>query len=194
MEIWKPITGYEGYYEVSDLGRVRRVESLVKTGIKHSDYRAVKCRVLKPHTKRSGYLTVDLSKDNTVKTISIHKIVALTFIPKEDGKTEVNHKNCNKADNRVVNLEWVTPRENKDHAKANGCYYNPNRKPILCKQTQTVFQGSYKAAEWVNATKYQNSKQVRGMANKIREACNGHQTTAYGYTWCYMDGSSTISK
>lgn len=193
METWKPIKGYEGYYEVSDQGRVRRVDGVVKTGIKHSEQRVVKSRILKLHVKRNGYLTVDLSRGNIVKTIAVHKLVATAFIPQENGKTEVNHKNCDKADNRVENLEWVTPRENKDHAKANNRYYNPNRKPILCKQTQMVFQGSYKAAEWVNATKYQNSKQVRGMANKIREACNGHQATAYGFTWCYMEGSSTIS-
>lgn len=194
MERWKPILGYEGYYEVSDQGRVRRVESLVNTGIKHSEQRQVKSRVLKLHLKRNGYLTVDLSKGNQVKTTTVHKLVANAFIPKEEGKTEVNHKNCNKADNRVENLEWVTPRENKDHAKANGCYYNPNRKPLKCKQTQMVFEGSYKAAEWVNMTKFQNSKQIRNIACKIREACNGHQSTAYGFTWCYIEGSSTISK
>ena len=193
MENWKPIIGFEGYYEVSDLGRVRRVENLVKTRIRHSEYRKVKSVVLKPHTKRNGYLTVDLSKDGTVKTISIHKLVATAFISKNDGETEVNHKNCNKADNRVANLEWVTPEENRNHAKANNRYYNPNRKQILCKQTQMVFEGSYKAAEWVNATKYQNAKQVRAMASKIRSACNGHQATAYGFTWCNMEGSSTIS-
>ena len=193
METWKPVQGYEGYYEVSDYGRVRRLDNLVATGIKHSEQRRVQGRVLKLHTKRNGYLTVDLSKGSKVTTVSVHKLVANAFIPKKVGQTEVNHKNCNKADNRVVNLEWVTPRENKDHAKANGCYYNPNRKPIKCKQTQMVFEGSYKAAEWVNATKFQNSKQVRNMANKIREVCNGHQSTAYGFTWCYMEGSSTIS-
>lgn len=193
MEQWKPVVGYEGFYEVSDLGRIRRVERLVRTGIRHSEYRNKRSGVLKQHIKRNGYLSVDLSKENVVKTIAVHKIVATAFIQREEGKTEVNHKNCDKADNRAENLEWVTPRENKDHAKANNRYYNPNRKPVKCKQTQMVFESSYKAAEWVNEVRFKNSKQVRAMAGKIREACLGHQSTAYGFTWCYTEGSSTIS-
>ena len=193
MENWKPVKGFEGYYEVSDLGRVRRVDRLVRTGIRYNEYRNFKGRILKLHKKRNGYLTVDLSKENIVKTITVHTLVATAFLPREEGQTEVNHKNCDKADNRVSNLEWCTSRENKDHAKANHLYHNPNRKPVKCKQTGTVFESSYKAAEWVNETKFGNSKQVRGMAGKIRQACLGHQSTAYGFTWCYMEGSSTIS-
>ena len=108
METWKPIVGFEGYYEVSDLGRVRRIESFVQTGIKHNQYRTVKERLLKQHKKRNGYFTVDLSKNNTVKTITVHKLVATAFLHKEDGKTEVNHINGNKA---VVTFEDLTPQE-----------------------------------------------------------------------------------
>lgn len=193
METWKPIDGFEGLYEVSDLGRVRRANSLVRTGILHSDYRIVKSRVLKQHKKRNGYFTVDLSKGSIVKTISVHKLVATAFKPKADGQTQVNHINCNKADNRADNLEWCTPQENREHAKKNNLYHSPNKKTVMCKQTGKLFESSYRAAEWVNETKYQNSKQVRSMAAKIREACLGHQSVAYGYTWCYMEGSSTIS-
>lgn len=193
MENWKPVVGYEGYYEVSDLGRVRRVERLVKAGIKHNEYRTTRSRILKQNQKRNGYLAVDLSKENIVKTIAVHKLVAKAFIPEQEGRTEVNHKNCDKTDNRVENLEWVTPRENKDHAKLNNRYFNPNRKAVLCKQTQMVFESSYKAAEWVNKVKFKNAKQVRGMSSKIRSACLGYQKAAYGFTWCYVKGSSTIS-
>lgn len=183
MENWKPVLGYEGYYEVSDLGRVRRVDRLVKTGIRHSETRMAHGRVLKQNNKRNGYLTVDLCKDNKVKTISVHKIVATAFVPRMDGETEVNHLNCNKHDNRAINLEWCTPQENKDHAKAHGKYVNQHKIPVRCKQNGMVFGSSYEAAEWLNDTMFKNSKQVKNLAAKIRSCCLGMQKVAYGYTW-----------
>ena len=185
MEKWKPVKGFENFYEVSDLGRVRRKKTLVRTGIKHNEFKTVHERILKPNKKRNGYMTVDLSMGNIVKTISVHKLVATAFCekPDSDEKMEVNHINCNKADNRAENLEWVTPKQNKEHAKANNRYYCPSRKPIRCKQLNMVFDGSYKAAEYINDKYYGNSKQVKGMAAKIRSAVLGYQKTAYGFTW-----------
>lgn len=186
MELWKPIKNYEGVYEVSSLGRVRRVSGFVNSGIRHSEKVWRNGHILKQHKKRNGYLAVDLSKNNIVKTISVHRLVAEAFLPKIEGKTVVNHKNCNKHDNRVENLEWCTAEENREHAKGNGRYVGPNRKAVLCKQNQMVFASSYQAAEWVNDKVFQNSKQIPNMAGKIREACLGHQKTAYGYTWEYV--------
>lgn len=183
MENWKPVLGYEGLYEVSDMGRVRRVGGYVNTGIKHVDMKWHKGRVLKCNMKRSGYLTVDLCKDNRVKTVSVHRLVAGAFLLQKEGQTQVNHINCNKADNRAVNLEWCTPEENRVHAKQNNLYHNPKKIPVRCKQTGDVFESSFKAAEWLNKTKFMYSKQVINMAGKIRSACLGVQKTAYGYTW-----------
>lgn len=193
MENWKSVKGYEGYYEVSDLGRVRRLGRFVKTGIKHSDFKLHKGHILKQAKKRRGYYSVDLCKDGKVKTISVHRLVATAFLPQGEGQTQVNHKNANKNDNRAANLEWCTPQENVDHAKTNKLYHNPKVKMVKCKQTGMVFEGSFKAAEWVNETKFGNSKQTKNIANKIRCSCNGLQTQAYGFTWCYLEGSSTIS-
>ena len=183
MEIWKPVVGYEGFYEVSNYGRVRSVDHFANTGIKHSDRRYVKGHILKPHTKRRGYLSVDLSMGNNVKTILVHKLVATAFLEKRDCDNQVNHKNCITSDNRVENLEWCTGEENRAHAKLNNRYYNPNKVPVRCKQTNMVFQSSYDAAQWVNTTKFQNSGQVKNIACKIRCARMGIQKTAYGYTW-----------
>lgn len=186
MEIWKEIKNYEDCYEVSNQGRVRRKDGYVNTGIKHNNKKFLKGRILKTNLKRNGYLTVDLSKNNKVKTISIHKLVAETFLKKEnESKTEVNHKNCNKQDNRVENLEWVTPQENKTHAKENHRYNPPNRKKVRCKQLNKIFESSYDAAQYINATYYGNSKQIKNIASKIRAASCGFQKIAYGFTWEY---------
>lgn len=183
MENWKPVLGYEGYYEVSDMGRVRSVTHKMKSGIKHNDYVTSSGRILKQNKKRSGYCTVDLCMEGHIKTVLVHRLVATAFYPKLCGDSEVNHINCNKADNRACNLEWCTPSQNKKHAAEHNLYYNPNKKSVRCKQTHMEFESSYKAAEWLNETKFKNSKQVKNLAAKIRAACLGYQSCAYGYTW-----------
>jgi len=194
MENWKPITGYEGFYEVSDLGRVRRVSGYVNSGLKHNTKVYRKGGVLKPHIKRNGYLTVDLSKAYEVKTVSVHRLVATAFCEKPNGKEYVNHKNSIRTDNRATNLEWVTASENTLHAAKLGHIGVCNRKPIRCKQLDMTFPSSYEAAQYINQTYFQNSKQTRGMSGKIRACANGLQKTAYGFTWeHYSVGSSTIS-
>ena len=183
MEIWKPVVGYEGFYEVSSYGRVRSITHYANTGIKHSDKRLVLGHTIKQSVKKNGYCSVDLSRDGVSKTMLVHKLVATAFLQRKDEDTQVNHINCNKQDNRVENLEWCTGKENREHAKANNLYHNPRKMAVRCRQTQAVFESSYKAAEWVNATKFGNTKQTKNVASKIRAACLGLQSVAYGYTW-----------
>ena len=184
MEIWKDIIDYEDCYQISNLGRVRRKDGYVNTGIRHSDKKFIKGKVLKQNLKKNGYLTVDLSKNYNVKTKSVHRLVAIHFCEKDnDGKTEVNHINCNKQDNRAENLEWVTPQYNKEHAKINNRYQPPNKKKVRCKQLNITFESSYAAAEFINNKYFKNSKQVKNIAAKIRASCSGIQKSAYGFTW-----------
>ena len=97
-EMWKAIPGYEGLYEVSDAGNVRSVYRYKRT--------------LKPMISNTGYKRVDLFKDKIRKQFSIHRLVAMTFIPNESGKPFVNHKDEDKLNNNAENLEWVTHEEN----------------------------------------------------------------------------------
>lgn len=99
-ELWKDIEGYEGRYQVSNLGRVKRVT----TG-----------RILKGCKDIGGYLVVNLSKNGKVKTHKIHRLVAQVFIPKPENKPDVNHIDENKTNNLYSNLEWVTAKENNNH-------------------------------------------------------------------------------
>lgn len=185
MEEWKAIKGYEGMYEVSSYGRVRSIDRYVSTGIKHSEKRLVKGQMLKPHLKKNGYLSVDLKAPNKKqKTMSVHRLVAIAFIPLEDGKDVVNHKNLNKLDNRVTNLEWVSAEGNREHARINGAYHNNgNIIKIRCCETGQEFESSYRAAEWLNKTKFQYSKQINHMAQNIRAVCLGYRKSAFGYHW-----------
>jgi len=184
MEIWKNIENYEETYEVSNYGRIKSKDRIIKTKIKNNSTRLIKGKVLKLKQKRNGYLEVDLSKNGKVKTILVHRLVAQAFILKDDNnKNEVNHKNAIKTDNRAENLEWVTPKENKIHALNNHLYKSNRKQKIRCKQLNIVFNSSYDAGEFINKNKFQYSKKTQSIANKIRACSNNLQKSAYGYTW-----------
>jgi hypothetical protein len=126
-EIWKDIIGYENYYQISNYGNVKSLErSFHLGGIR-------KEKILKFSINTSGYFQVTLQKNGEKKNYLVHKLVALHFIPNPDNKSEINHKDGNKLNNLINNLEWCTRSENALHAFQLGLRNNkeeksPNRK------------------------------------------------------------------
>lgn len=113
MENWKDIVGYEGCYQVSDLGRIKSLARSIDhpCGVKNKAE-----RILIPIVNTGGYSCVILSKDAIRAQMRIHRIVAIHFIPNPDNKPVVNHKDGNKSNNKVENLEWATDSENTIHS------------------------------------------------------------------------------
>lgn len=113
-EIWKPIPNYEGFYEVSNLGRIRRVEHQDKNG------HTYRMRILKPANTGTGYKHVHLSKNGNTKWFQVHRLVAEVFCEKPNGMDVVNHLDNDPSNNRADNLEWTDYKGNMQHASKQG--------------------------------------------------------------------------
>ena len=174
MEIWKDIPGYENLYQISNLGNVRSL-------------RFNKIKPLKKILDRYGYLVVRLTKDKVGKWYKVHRLVAKAFLSDYSEELQVNHKNENKTDNSVENLEMCTN------------YYNANygsRRTLLLKPViQFSLDGAF-IREWISAKEVER---VLGLNSRgIYKCCKGfmkdkrsgifypvHQ--AYGFKWKYKN-------
>lgn len=117
METYIQIKNFEGCYEVSNLGNVRSIERPVYNS-DGSWKRTAKSRIMKPYKMPNGYLHVSLRKGTIYKSLRIHRLVAEHFLNNPDNLPEVNHKDCDKENNRLTNLEWTTRKDNVLHAIA----------------------------------------------------------------------------
>lgn len=165
IEEFLPIKGYEGLYEISSFGRVKNVN---------------RNSFLKPKLTECGYYKVNLSKPclsgkgHILKTYAIHRLVASAFIPNPDNKKQVNHKNENKTDNHVWNLEWVTAKENVNHGTRNLRMGSKKSVPVICIETGIVFKSVNAAAMFAKVTQPTLSSCLIGKCK-----------TAGGYHWKY---------
>jgi hypothetical protein len=112
-EEWRPVVGYEGWYEVSNLGMVRRVKSGKSVQIG---------RPLRQYRDHNGYLVLALTQNGSGAHFKVHRLVAKAFLPPSRGRNWVNHRDGDKTNNRVHNLEWTTRAENMRHAVATGLF------------------------------------------------------------------------
>lgn len=176
--MWKEIPEWSGLYEVSNLGRIKSLRR------PHVPSDVIK----KPQKTREGYLHIQLANKEIKKCVYIHRVVAEVFIPNPDGKTQVNHKNGNPADNRVNNLEWCTTSENILHSFAelgrqgsqigNTGANSPHHKGVMQYSKSGCF-----------VQKYDSIKQAAESAGvtsaAIIRACKNFEMSSGGYRWKY---------
>ena len=207
VEVWKDIEGYEGKYQVSNLGRVKSLRD------SHGKYREL---IMTGRNESHGYLKVSLYKNGKAKGIKIHRLVAITFIPNPKNKTDINHINGIKSDNRVENLEWCTKGENLKHAYDIGLkkkpigadnpnygikfseerikkmtrnrtyHYGENHeraKKVICINTGEVFNSMIDAVNKYNLSYTTLVNCCKGR----KKSCGKHPETKAALKWCYLD-------
>lgn len=179
IEIWKDVPGYEGHYQVSNMGRIKSLERTFVRNNGKSDHAVfrTKERILKNQTQTQGYSQIVLSKDGIRKTFRINVLVAKLFVENPLKKSYVNHIDGNKKNNQASNLEWVTAKENIVHAYKHGLLDHYKRKVLQLDESNNVlnrFDSLKDAAEYVGGNKC-----------GICEACRGRRKHSYGYKWKY---------
>lgn len=167
METWKEVVGYEGHYEVSDLGRIR--------SMKYGNE-----KILKLCKTQKGYLRVCLRKDGHAKTLLVHRLVAEAFIPNKNNLETVNHKDEVKTNNVASNLEWMCIKDNNNYGTR-----NKRAGEALSKQVQMFDKKTGELLATFPST--HEAGRVTGIANSnICECCNGKHKSAGGYIWRYL--------
>ena len=184
MEIWKDVIGYEGYYQVSSVGNVKRIKS---------PNRPVE-KLRKIQYKKNGYAVVMLSVKQKYKLAHVHRLVAMSFIENTENKPQINHKDLNKKNNNVENLEWVTLRENVNHVNALKKWKNNAKKGIDNKRSISVWQfrlDGTKLKEWVNIS--DAAKHLNISSGEITIVCQKKRKSAGGFQWKYAKDDTCIS-
>lgn len=123
-EVWKDIAGYEGLYQVSNLGRIKSLDRIVKR--KSQPNLPIVGKILNPRKGKNGYAYVSLSKEAKRKTANVHRLVAEAFVEKHEGCNVVNHIDGNKENNICDNLEWIDSARNNKHAFDTGLINKEN--------------------------------------------------------------------
>ena len=168
-EIWKDVVGFEGLYEVSNLGNVRSL-----------NYRGTrKEQILKPCKNKGGYLSVILWKGGKIKKFLIHRLVAIAFLENSNNKPCINHIDCNPSNNCVDNLEWCTYSENTQYAYKFG-RLNDRKTPIIAINLKTGEETYFNSLN-------EAARQLNLYEPNINSVLKGKQKRTGNYTFKYID-------
>ena len=186
MEIWKDIKGYEGKYQVSSLGRIK---SLYRWNGKAFYSRE---HIIKSYINKNGYVYIALMKNNKNKNCRLHRLVAEAFLDNPNNYNDINHKDGNKENNNINNLEYCTKSYNMKHAFKNNLWKSPNSgrfgsNSYKAKKVAMVDKNTNEIIKTFNsiidATHFVN----KNSSGHIVNCCKGKLKTAYGYKWQYID-------
>ena len=169
-EIWCDVKGYEGKYQVSNMGRVKSL-----------NYRCTgKERILKPLKRGNGYLFVLLYQGGKYKECFVHRLVLMTFNPCTDMENlDCNHLDEDKENNNLSNLQWTSHKENINYGTHNARVTEKNSIPIV----QLSLEGKY-IRSWKSSM---DAERIGGFTNQnITECCKGKRKTHGGYKWMYL--------
>lgn len=179
-EYWKDIAGYEGYYQVSSLGRVKPLARII---IRADGYpKTIPEKIMSQTIGTNGYNLIVLNKFGRFKGFAVHRLVAEAFIPNTSDKEQVNHINEIKTDNRIENLEWVTPKQNINHrgAHVRSEIGHWERICMLDKEGRIIrFFDSV-----TETNKFFNNKNAR---DAVFKCLTGRSKTSFGYKWRYAN-------
>lgn len=190
-EIWKPVTGFENFYEISNKGRIKSLRRKVNIW---NGQRTLEERILAAATSPLGYKRICLRNGKNKRRVFLHRLVAYEFIPNTDNKPQIDHIDGNPSNNSVENLRWVTAKENSNNpitkqrqkagAKRKGipkatqakAYQATRKKVMMCdrntKQIIRTFESVIQAAKTMGIC-----------AAGISAVCQKHRKTAGGYIW-----------
>jgi hypothetical protein len=183
-EIWKDIEGFENYYQVSNIGRVRSLDRSVvysKTGYNGALGAVFKGKILHIQTDKRGYVGLNFSKNRNITLHRIHRLVAIAFIKRVEGKAEVNHIDGNKGNNCVENLEWCNRSENNKHAFSAGLNYQHKGK--FNKQSIAVDQYDLNGNFIRHFACQSDAEQYGFNTSNISRCCRGLAQSHGGYKW-----------
>jgi len=173
-EEWRTIPNYNNY-EVSNMGRVRSLtREISQLGHMQIYKRIMKGKILKPRKQNGGYLVVWLSKDGTSHAVTVHRLVASCFLSKCEG-CDINHKDGDKTNNCLSNLEYVSRSENIKHSYRELCHKKSRSKKVMCLETGAIYASCVDAGDALNIS-----------PESIYHALAGRNKTAGKLTWKYI--------
>ncbi len=172
-EIWKDIQGYEGLYQVSNLGRVKSVNRILTQGNRQIFKRSI---ILKPRIEKHGYLRVTLYKNKIPLQLLVHRLVASVFISNPNNLPQVNHKDKNKQNNCIDNLEWCSSLYNLNFSNIIDKLSIAKQRKIICNTTGEIFESIEDACDKYNLHH----------ANIIK-CCKRERNMTGGMKWSYFE-------
>lgn len=169
-EIWKDVPDYEGLYQVSNLGRIKSLYNYKRNGT----------NILIPRIKR-GYYTIGLRKNGKRKWFLVHRLVAKAFIPNPNNLPQINHKDENKLNNNIKNLEWCSVSYNNTYGTRIQRVRTKTSKKVL----QYDLSGNF-IKEYESVSSAAKSNKIKTISS-VTKCCQGKWKQAGGYIWKYKE-------